>query len=94
MLLVKNVRLNTYLFLSLSLSQRLYDSIKTEPFQVHEGVDDLTQVFFNPDHEGYLVKEGMCYSRYTGVGRGEDYLLTCCMLTGPCHYADRTAFLP
>lgn len=38
--------------------RRLYESIKTEPFQVHEGADDLTHVFFNPDHEGYLIKEG------------------------------------
>ena len=25
---------------------------------MHGGDDDLTQVFFNPDHEGWLVKEG------------------------------------
>ena len=37
----------------------MYDCIKTDPFEIHDGADDLTQVFFNPDHEGYLIKEGM-----------------------------------
>ncbi len=38
--------------------QGLYASIRSSPFIYHHGVDDLTEVFFNPDHEGYLVKEG------------------------------------
>lgn len=38
--------------------QNLYESIRSTPFQYHHGVDELTEVFFNPDHEGYLVKEG------------------------------------
>uniref|UniRef100_A0A1X7V694 SEC7 domain-containing protein n=1 Tax=Amphimedon queenslandica TaxID=400682 RepID=A0A1X7V694_AMPQE len=39
--------------------KNLYDCIKTDPFEIHDGADDLTQVFFNPDYEGYLIKEGM-----------------------------------
>ena len=36
----------------------MYECIKSQPFQIHDGEDDLTQVFFNPDYEGYLIKEG------------------------------------
>lgn len=43
-----------------TLSQGFYDAIKTEPFQYHEGGDELTEVFFNPDHQGWLIKEGTC----------------------------------
>lgn len=37
-----------------------YESIKNEPFRYHEGGDELTEVFFNPDHQGWLIKEGVC----------------------------------
>ena len=35
-----------------------YDAIRHSPFQYHEGTDELSEVFFNPDHQGYLTKEG------------------------------------
>jgi cytohesin len=35
-----------------------YDAIKSEPFQYHQGADEMTEMFFNPDHKGWLVKEG------------------------------------
>ena len=41
-----------------TLSQGYYDAIKAEPFQYHQGGDELTEVFFNPDHQGWLIKEG------------------------------------
>ncbi len=44
--------------LATSPTQGHYESIRSAPFQYHHGVDELTEVFFNPDHEGYLIKEG------------------------------------
>ena len=38
--------------------QVFYDAIKSEPFQYHHGADEMTEMFFNPDHKGWLVKEG------------------------------------
>lgn len=38
--------------------QGYYDAIRHSPFQYHEGSDELSEVFFNPDHQGYLTKEG------------------------------------
>lgn len=44
-------------------SQKLYDGIKKEEFKIPEedGASDLT-TFFNPDREGWLVKEGQLVS--------------------------------
>ena len=39
--------------------QAYYDAIKSEPFQYHQGTDEMSEMFFNPDHKGWLVKEGM-----------------------------------
>lgn len=42
-----------------SLSQNLYESIKSEPFKIPEDDgNDLTHTFFNPDREGWLLKLG------------------------------------
>ena len=35
-----------------------FDAIRHSPFQYHQGTDELSEVFFNPDHQGYLTKEG------------------------------------
>ena len=44
------------------LFQSLYDSIKKEPFKIPEDDgNDLTHTFFNPDKEGWLLKQGMSY---------------------------------
>ncbi|XP_056608968.1 cytohesin-3 [Triplophysa dalaica] len=41
------------------LLQKLYESIKNEPFKIPEDDgNDLTHTFFNPDREGWLLKEG------------------------------------
>lgn len=40
------------------VAQGYYDAIRHSPFQYHEGSDELSEVFFNPDHQGYLTKEG------------------------------------
>lgn len=41
-----------------SRNQSYFDAIKQSPFQYHENADELAEVFFNPDHQGYLTKEG------------------------------------
>lgn len=38
--------------------QGYFDAIKHSPFQYHQNTDELAEVFFNPDHQGYLTKEG------------------------------------
>ena len=39
--------------------QKLYDSIRNEPFKIPEDDgNDLTHTFFNPDREGWLLKIG------------------------------------
>ena len=39
--------------------QKLYDSIRNEPFKIPEDDgNDLTHTFFNPDREGWLLKLG------------------------------------
>ncbi|XP_066497991.1 cytohesin-4 isoform X2 [Hoplias malabaricus] len=41
------------------LLMKLYESIKNEPFKIPEDDgNDLTHTFFNPDREGWLLKEG------------------------------------
>uniref|UniRef100_A0AAY4DSK4 Cytohesin 1 n=1 Tax=Denticeps clupeoides TaxID=299321 RepID=A0AAY4DSK4_9TELE len=41
------------------LLTKLYDSIRNEPFTIPEDDgNDLTHTFFNPDREGWLLKEG------------------------------------
>lgn len=40
------------------LLQGYFDAIKQSPFQFHQNTDELAEVFFNPDHQGYLTKEG------------------------------------
>ena len=50
-----------YNFLSVFyvFTQSLYDSIKNEPFKIPEDDgNDLTHTFFNPDKEGWLMKQG------------------------------------
>uniref|UniRef100_A0A3Q3KZB6 Cytohesin 4b n=1 Tax=Mastacembelus armatus TaxID=205130 RepID=A0A3Q3KZB6_9TELE len=40
-------------------SQKLYESIRNEPFKIPEDDgNDLTHTFFNPDREGWLLKLG------------------------------------
>lgn len=42
--------------------QSLYDSIKRDPFKIPEDDgNDLTTTFFNPDKEGWLLKQGKLY---------------------------------
>ena len=51
-----------FIFHSPVLLQSLYDSIKKEPFKIPEDDgNDLTHTFFNPDKEGWLLKQGMSY---------------------------------
>lgn len=39
--------------------QSLYESIKNEQFKIPEDDgNDITRTFFNPDREGWLIKEG------------------------------------
>ena len=38
--------------------QGYFDAIRQSPFQYHDNADELAEVFFNPDHQGYLTKEG------------------------------------
>lgn len=41
------------------LDQKLYESIRSEPFKIPEDDgNDLTHTFFNPDREGWLLKLG------------------------------------
>ncbi|XP_028671071.1 cytohesin-4-like isoform X2 [Erpetoichthys calabaricus] len=41
------------------LLEKLYDSIKNEPFKIpDDDGNDLTHTFFNPDREGWLMKLG------------------------------------
>lgn len=40
------------------LLQGYFDAIKLSPFQYHQNTDELAEVFFNPDYQGYLTKEG------------------------------------
>ncbi|CAK8694945.1 cytohesin-1-like [Clavelina lepadiformis] len=43
----------------------LYDSIKKEPFKIPEDDgNDLTSTFFNPDREGWLLKQGGRYKTW------------------------------
>lgn len=40
-------------------TQKLYESIRNEPFKIPEDDgNDLTHTFFNPDREGWLLKLG------------------------------------
>lgn len=43
----------------------LYDSIKTEPFKIpQDDGNDLMHTFFNPDKEGWLLKQGGRYKSW------------------------------
>lgn len=45
-----------------ALNQSLFEDIKSKPFKIPEDDgSDLTYTFFNPDREGWLVKEGIVY---------------------------------
>lgn len=45
--------------------QSLYESIKTEPFKIPEDDgNDLMHTFFNPDREGWLMKQGGRYKSW------------------------------
>lgn len=45
--------------MSLNVFQKLYASIRSEPFKIPEDDgNDLTLTFFNPDREGWLLKMG------------------------------------
>lgn len=46
------------ILVAMCVAQGYYDAIRHSPFQYHEGADELSEVFFNPDHQGYLTKEG------------------------------------
>ncbi|XP_066988894.1 cytohesin-1 isoform X1 [Macrobrachium rosenbergii] len=47
------------------LLESLYDSIKTEPFKIPEDDgNDLMHTFFNPDREGWLMKQGGRYKSW------------------------------
>ncbi|XP_072040455.1 cytohesin-1-like isoform X2 [Amphiura filiformis] len=47
------------------LLKSLYDSIKKEPFKIPEDDgNDLTHTFFNPDKEGWLMKQGGRYRNW------------------------------
>ena len=47
------------LFYSFFHTQKLFDSIYSEPFKIPEDDGkDLTHTFFNPDREGWLLKLG------------------------------------
>lgn len=47
------------------LPQSLYESIKTEPFKIPEDDgNDLMHTFFNPDREGWLMKQGGRYKSW------------------------------
>ncbi|XP_071796543.1 cytohesin-1-like isoform X2 [Asterias amurensis] len=47
------------------LLKSLYDSIKKEPFKIPEDDgNDLTHTFFNPDREGWLMKQGGRYKTW------------------------------
>ncbi|XP_038064245.1 cytohesin-1-like [Patiria miniata] len=47
------------------LLKSLYDSIKKEPFKIPEDDgNDLTHTFFNPDREGWLMKQGGRYKNW------------------------------
>lgn len=46
--------------------QKLYASIRSEPFKIPEDDgNDLTLTFFNPDREGWLLKMGETAPRLT-----------------------------
>ena len=38
--------------------QGYFEAIRQNPFQYHHNADELAEVFFNPDHQGYLTKQG------------------------------------
>ena len=40
--------------------QKLYESIKSTPFKIPEDEDGLSFTCFNPERNGWLVKEGVC----------------------------------
>ncbi|KAK4323147.1 hypothetical protein Pmani_006147 [Petrolisthes manimaculis] len=47
------------------LLESLYESIKTEPFKIPEDDgNDLMHTFFNPDREGWLMKQGGRYKSW------------------------------
>lgn len=47
------------------LLESLYDSIKTEPFKIpQDDGNDLMHTFFNPDKEGWLLKQGGRYKSW------------------------------
>ncbi|XP_030840094.1 cytohesin-1 isoform X1 [Strongylocentrotus purpuratus] len=47
------------------LLKSLYESIKNEPFKIPEDDgNDLTHTFFNPDKEGWLMKQGGRYKNW------------------------------
>jgi hypothetical protein len=52
-------RAEMFMRVNRSVSQSLYESIKTEPFKIPEDDgNDLMHTFFNPDKEGWLWKQG------------------------------------
>ena len=62
--ILRNTRLlklkySTFDFETDILFQKLYASIRSEPFKIPEDDgNDLTLTFFNPDREGWLLKMG------------------------------------
>lgn len=50
-----------------SVLQKLYASIRSEPFKIPEDDgNDLTLTFFNPDREGWLLKVGELFAGFQG----------------------------
>lgn len=50
---------NFFKTIQLLSDQKLYESIRNEPFKIPEDDgNDLTHTFFNPDREGWLLKLG------------------------------------
>lgn len=48
-----------FIYIQLLSTQKLYESIRNEPFKIPEDDgNDLTHTFFNPDREGWLLKLG------------------------------------
>lgn len=51
--------------IELICAQKLYESIRNEPFKIPEDDgNDLTHTFFNPDREGWLLKLGTLINFY------------------------------
>lgn len=56
---IKSGPVHSLFHIELICAQKLYESIRNEPFKIPEDDgNDLTHTFFNPDREGWLLKLG------------------------------------